>query len=148
MLELPRFLRYALRFERAFKSDDWTEVRACFRDDATYAIEGTGTAFDGVSHGSGAIVATFQKMLDQLDRRFDRRIPRLTSWPRKRDGALVLTWKARYLVGGEEATITGTSRCRFDGKRIAALGDTMLPDEVAAWVALLERHKGPAATAG
>jgi hypothetical protein len=96
MFELPRFLRYALRFERAFKTDDWTRVRACFRDDATYTIEGTDTAFDGVSHGAGAIVATFQKMLDQFDRRFDRRIPRLTSLPRKRDGALVLTWKARY----------------------------------------------------
>jgi hypothetical protein len=145
MLELPRFVRYALRFERAFKTDDWSKVRRCFHDDATYTITGTGTAYDGESRGADAIVATFRRMLDQLDRRFDRRIPKLTSWPRMRDGALTLGWKARYVLGGESTVVTGTSRCRFDGGRIRALSDAMVADEVAAWIALLERHAGPIA---
>jgi hypothetical protein len=139
MFERVRFARYALRFERAFKSDDWGPVRDCFHPDARYAIEGSGTSYDGESRGRDAILELFQRMLNELDRKFDRRSPRLTGLPRVRDGELDLRWSVRYTLRGESAIVTGRSRCRFDGGKIIELRDTLLPDECARWTALAAR---------
>lgn len=139
MFERVRFARYALRFELAFRNNNWEPVRACFHPDARYVIEGTGTAYDGEARGDAAIVALFERMLDEYDRRFDRRIPRITSLPRVRDGELSFRWSVRYTLRDEAAVVTGTSYCRFDGGRIARLRDVMHPDEVARWAALAAR---------
>ena len=139
MFERVRFARYALRFERAFKSDDWEPVRECFHPDARYVIAGTATAYDGEARGAGAIVRLFQRMLNEYDRRFDRRSPRITSWPRVRGGELDFRWSVRYTLRGERTLLTGRSQCRFDGGKIIELRDTMLPDEVARWGALAAR---------
>jgi hypothetical protein len=141
MFERTRFVRYAMKFERAFRSDDWTAVRRCFHDDAIYTIEGA-PGFDSDNRGPDTIVALFKHMLDQVDRRFDRRIPRPAGWMRVRDGELVVPWRARYVAGADSVTLDGTSHCRFDGAKIAFLRDTMIPEQVAAWLALCERHTG------
>jgi hypothetical protein len=139
MLELVRFARYALRFERAFKDDDWGPVKACFHPDARYIIAGSGTEYDGEARGPDAIAALFQRMLDALDRRFDRRSPRLTAFPRVRGGELDLRWSARYTLRGESTIVTGRSQCRFAGGKISELRDTMVADECARWIALAAR---------
>ena len=139
MFERLRFARYALRFEVAFRNNNWEPVRACFHPDARYIIEGTDTAYDGEARGDAAIVALFERMLDEYDRRFDRRIPRITSLPRVRGGELGFRWSVRYTLGADSAIVTGDTRCRFDGGRIALLHDKMRPDEVARWVALAAR---------
>src|SRR5215510_598326 len=119
MWERARFARYALRFERAFKSDQWDAVKACFHPDAKYVVEGSATAWDGETQGPDAIAAFFKRMLDELDRKFDRRIPRIKSWPRVKDGELRMRWAARYIKGDAQAVLNGESRCRFkDGKII------------------------------
>ena len=71
MFERIKFVRYALKFEAAFKSDVWHDVRACFHDDAVYVIEGSASQYDGTHAGSDAIVDVFKRMLDDFDRRFD-----------------------------------------------------------------------------
>lgn len=139
MFERVRFALYALRFERAFRSDDWDPVRACFHPDARYTILGTGTPYDGETRGADAIMQLFRRMLDEVDRKFDRRSPRITSIPRVRGGELSFRWSARYTLRGEAAVVTGLSQCRFDGGRIVDLRDTMLPDECARWLALAAR---------
>jgi hypothetical protein len=125
VLQLFRFARYALRFERAFSSDDWYPVRACFHDHATYVMVGS-PPFSGETHGGDNIVALFKRMLDSFDRRFDRRIPRFASWPRIASaGALSFRWRVRYLLGSDGFVLTGLTECRYSASRILHLRDTM-----------------------
>ncbi len=102
-------------------------------------ISGSRSSYDGEVRGRDAIVDTFRRMLDQYDRRFDRRRPRITSWPRVRGGELDFRWSVRYTLRGEHAIVTGRSQCRFDGGLIIELRDTMLPEECARWAALAAR---------
>ena len=139
VFERIRFARYALRFERAFKSDDWGPVKACFHPEARYVVAGTGLSYDGEARGRDAIVQVFQRMLNEYDRKFDRRIPRITSWPRVRGGELDFRWAVRYTLRDESAVVTGHCQCRFDGGSIIELRDTMRPDECARWAALAAR---------
>ena len=136
MLERYRFVRYALKFERAFKTDQWDAVKACFHPDATYTVLGTDTEWDTEVRGSDAIVAFFKKMLDEGDRQFDSRRPRPTSFPRIRDGELCLPWAATYTMGDQSIVLHGESRCRFSGGKILALSDTMRADETQRWIAM------------
>lgn len=139
MFERVRFARYALRFERAFRSDDWGLVQPCFHPDARYLIEGTGTAYDAETRGAGAIMELFRRMLNDWDRKCDRRSPRITSWPRVEDGELSFRWSVRYTLRGDSSIITGVSRCRFEDGKIFHLRDTMLPDECARFLAMIAR---------
>jgi len=139
MFERVRFARYALRFERAFKNDQWGPVRDCFHPDACYTIIGSGTAYDGETRGRDAIVQLFQRMLNDADRKFDQRRPRLVGWPRVRDGQLDLRWSATYTLRGESVVVTGRSQCRFSGGEILDLRDTLVADECARWLALAAR---------
>jgi ketosteroid isomerase-like protein len=132
-----RFMRYALKFERAFKTDDWSKVKACFHPDARYIVAGSATEWDGETRRPDAIVAFFKRMLDALDRKFDKRIPGLRGFPRVVDGELRVLWKARYVKGGDATTLNGESRCRFSGGKIIELSDTMDPDECRKWAALI-----------
>jgi hypothetical protein len=82
-------------------------------------------------------VAFYKRMLDELDRKFDQRVPRLRGWPRVRDGELIVRWKARYVKGSESMVLHGESRCRFDGGKIIELRDRMDPDECRRWGAII-----------
>lgn len=141
MLELVRFARYALRFERAFKSDDWSRVRRSFSDDAHYIIDGGGQ-FTGEVVGGDAIISKFRQMLNDFDRRFDRRIPALRGIPKVKRGTVTFSWVAKYVVGGESANLTGTSDCVFERGRITRLHDRMRDDECErAWELVQRRGK-------
>jgi ketosteroid isomerase-like protein len=137
MWERVRFVRYALRFERAFKTDEWTAVKACFHPDARYIVEGSDSEWDGESRGPDAIAAYFKRILDAMDRKFERRIPGVRGWPRVADGELRLLWKARYVAPGGEVVLNGESRCRFSDGKIIELRDLMNADECRAWAALI-----------
>ena len=100
MWERIRFARYPLRFERAFEDDDRGPVKACFHPEARYVIEGSATEWDGETRGPDAIAALFKRMLDELDRKLQKRIPGLTAWPRVRAGELQL--ELRDLMDAEE----------------------------------------------
>jgi hypothetical protein len=137
MLELARFARYALRFERAFRDDRWGPVEDCFARDATYTITGTATRYDGETRGAHAIVQLFKYMLDEVDRKYDKRSPRPRGLPRVTGGEVVVPWAARYTIGDRGTTLTGESRCRFAAGKIAALSDAMVANEVRAWMRLV-----------
>jgi SnoaL-like domain len=139
MLDLIWFVRYAYRFERAFRTDRWDAVRSCFRDDASYEIAGSGTSYDGIVRGADAIVTLFRRMLDEVDRRYDRRQPRLVGIPRVLGGEVCIAWSVKYSLDTVTAIVTGTSRCAFEHGRIRHLHDAMHADECARWVALVAR---------
>ena len=136
MFERVRFSRYAWRFERAFKTDDWEPVKECFHPDARYFIVG-GPPDIAETHGADNIIRLFQRMLNEIDRKYDKRSPRLSGWPRLRDGELSLHWSVKYTLGERSTVLTGESRCRFDGAKIIELRDTMPPDEIARWRAMV-----------
>ena len=133
---LVRFARYALRFERAVKSDVWGDVRACFADDATYEVVGTATQYDGILRGGDAVVDGLRTFVSEVDRKYDKRQPRAVGLPRFEDGTLVLRWSVRYVMGADARIITGTTRCRFQAGRIAMLHDAMHADECERWLSL------------
>jgi hypothetical protein len=137
MFERLRFARYALRFERAFKTDRWDDVKACFHPEARYIVRGSGTSYDGEVAYPGAIVAFFKRMLDDLDRKFDSRKPGFRGFPSVRGGELFLPWKARYSIGDQSVVLTGDSRCRFKDGKIIELSDTMIEAEAKAWGAMV-----------
>jgi len=139
VFELVRFTLYALRFERAFRNNDWRGVRRCFADDAVYAIHDGASPYDGETYGGDAIIALFEQMLDELDRRFDRRIPKLTAWPRSRRGVVTIRWRVRYVLGEDHVDLNGVSVCRFQRGKIVYLEDTMPTDEIRAVLALVGR---------
>jgi hypothetical protein len=124
---VARFVRYALRFERAFKTDEWQPVAACFDDDAVYRMIGA-PPFESEIRGANAIVKHFQENLDDFDRRFDRRSPKITSLPRITRNTLDFDWRARYVLGADSFVLIGRTHCVFRGKCIHALTDTMDPD--------------------
>jgi hypothetical protein len=141
MLELVHFARYALRFERACKSDDWSRVRRSFADDASYLIDG-GAVFTGEVHGADEIVHKFRQMLNDFDRRFDKRLPGLRGLPRVKDGTVTFSWTAKYIVGKESALLHGTSHCTFERGRITRLHDEMNVEECErAWDLVQRRGK-------
>lgn len=141
MLELVRFARYAWYFERAFRSDDWRAVRRCFHDDARYVMHGL-PPFDGETRGADNIVALFQRMLDDVDRRFDRRVPGIRGLPRVRDRTLTMQWRVRYVAGDRSALLDGRTACRFDRGRIQLLEDWMSADQIAGVLALRDAISG------
>lgn len=141
MLELVRFARYALRFERACKSDDWSRVRRSFADDAHYIIDGA-AVFTGEIVGGDAIVSKFRQMLNDFDRRFDKRVPGLRGLPKVKHGTVSFAWTAKYLVGGESALLTGSSDVTFDKGLIVRLHDQMVAEECErAWDLVQRRGK-------
>jgi hypothetical protein len=136
VFERIRFARYALRFERAYKTDRWDDVAACFHSDAVYAIEGAGP-HDREAHGPGVIVALLKDMLDRVDRRYDKRVPKLAGFPRVRAGVLHVPYSATYKKGADSVVLHGESACRFAGDKIIELRDTMVPAEVERWFSLV-----------
>jgi hypothetical protein len=96
--------------------------------------------FHGETHGADRIVALFQDLVEQFDRRFDRRDPRLESWPRVGpSGLLRFRWRVRYTLGEELFLLGGTTECRYRGARILLLKDTMNESECICAAALIER---------
>ena len=138
VLSLLRFGRYALRFERAYKTDVWTGVRACFADDASYQVIGTNTVYDGITHGGDAVVTTLQRFVTEVDRKYDKRQPRADGLPRFEQDTLVLGWSVRYAIGTDARIISGTTRCRFERGKIAMLHDAMNADECARWISRVQ----------
>lgn len=141
MLELARFIRYAVRFERAVRSDDWSRVRRSFADDASYLIDGGGV-FTGEVHGGDEIIRKLRSMLDEFDRRFDKRIPGLRGLPKVKAGTVTFSWTAKYVVGRDSIVLHGTSHCTFARGLIVRMHDEMIPDECErAWELVQRRGK-------
>ncbi len=89
------FFNYALAFESAVATDDWSSIEPYFTEDAVSEIQGT--LFPGWFEGRSAVLTAFKHSCDQLDRRFDFREPRLLELPERIDGGVhirfVLTFR-------------------------------------------------------
>jgi hypothetical protein len=139
MLNVLRFAAYALAFERAYRTDDCRKVGKYFTGGARYLMNG-GPPFEGESRGRAEIVEGFRRSVDAFDRKFDRRIPRITTVPRTRDGWLTFGWQVTYVKGEDRFRLHGTTHCQHQRGRIAVLRDAMDPTDCAAaaiWITRL-----------
>ena len=69
MSKVAHFAAYAGAFEKAFASDDWSQVEPFFTEDAVYDAK-IDTPLGGLFEGRDAILAYFDRVLNGFDRRF------------------------------------------------------------------------------
>lgn len=137
---IPRFAEYAAAFEKAYESDDWSEVEAFFDEDAVYEV---GLPLLGASRCEGrvAILAWFKDVLDRFDRRFESRELRLLEGPKESDGEVWIRGTATYrLAGLPDLTLLLEESVRFEHDRIVHLEDRYSPEMVAETEAYLRDH--------
>jgi len=131
MSNIPRFAAYAAAFEKAFESDDWTELEAFFDEEAVYEV---GLPILGTERceGRAAILAWFPDVLDRFDRRFASRELELLDGPNETDGEVSIRGSATYRAEGVPNFVLVLEEfVRFDGEKIVHLEDRYAPEMVA-----------------
>ncbi len=140
MSNKERFQAYAMAFEKAFESDDWTIVAPYFAEDAVYEVPG-GPPFGGKHEGKAAILAAFKQALDGFDRRFDSRELELLEGPTTENGSVWLRWCATYRAGGlPNLRIEGEETADFENGCIKRLEDHIPESESERTLAFLGAH--------
>lgn len=83
---------YAMAFEQTFADDDWSRLAAHFAPDAEREVLGGGMlAYHSV--GRDEVIADLRRGVEDMDRRFDLRIPEVVAGPAERDGAVWMDWR-------------------------------------------------------
>lgn len=141
-MSIPRFAAYAAAFEKAYETDDWSEVAACFADDAVYEVP-LDPPLGGRFQGRDAILAYFKRVLDGFDRRFETRQLELLEGPTQTGNQVWLRGRARYSAAGvPELVLELEEIATFAGERIVRLEDRYDPKVGPAVAAYLAEH-GP-----
>jgi ketosteroid isomerase-like protein len=131
MGRLTPFTNYAIKFEQAYASGDWTLVAPCFTEDAVYAVTGA-PGMAGEHAGRAAVLAHFDGMTRGFDKRFTSREVVALEGPEERGDYVYMRWAAIYrLTGAPDLRMEGRSRAFFRGEQISRLEDE-IPAEVAA----------------
>lgn len=141
MSQIARFAAYAAAFERAYESDDWSEVGSYFADDAVYEI---GLPILGAERceGRSAIVAWFKEVLDRFDRRFETRELTLLEGPRQGGDEVWIRGTATYTARGvPDLVLTLAETIRFDGDEIVHLADHYTPEMLEGTVRYVIEHR-------
>jgi len=120
---IERYLAYAVEFERAFRSDDWTTVAPFFTEDAVYDVP-LEPPFGGRFEGRAAILAYFKDILDRVDRRFETRKGAILEGPREEGGSVWIRGRVVYGAAGvPDALVELEEVADFEGDRIRRLVD-------------------------
>ena len=136
-MSIPRFAAYAAAFEKAYETDDWSEVGSFFTPDAVYDVP-LDPPIGGRFEGRDAILAYFKRVLDGFDRRFETRELELLEGPELRDGAVWIRWRGSYRVADAPPFVMeGEETARFRGDAIERLEDRFesgAAGKLAAWM--------------
>jgi hypothetical protein len=123
MDNLTHFLAYAGDFEKTYKDDDWSRLRAYFTDDAVYEVKGLGV--DCRLQGSASIFKGIKRSLDHFDRTFESRKIAVTSDPEVDGDVIRIGWTVTYgKTGLEPFPLRGRTEVRYRDGKIAYLGDS------------------------
>jgi predicted ester cyclase len=137
---VERFAHYAMAFEQAFASDDWSALPACFTPGASYETYGAGP-LAGCAVGREAVVARLRGLVGGIDRRFDRRVPAIIDGPRERDGGVWMRFALTLERDGlPPLTIHGDHTVLYDGEQIARIEEYVPARDGAAVEAYLAAH--------
>lgn len=133
-----RFIRYAADFDRTVQDDDWSRVRAHFTEDAVRE-EHEPPVIDIRVEGLDRIIEQWRDMVENIDRKFDRRIV-VNSGPVTQQGdVVVFPWVGVYVLDGTPALFgEGREVATYRGSRIRHLRTTWSPETVErnlSWVA-------------
>ena len=141
MAALERFGAYFGAFEKAYESDDWTEVGDFFHEDAIYEV-GLPEPFGGTFDGRDAILAYFKRILDGFDRRFASRTVTGLEGPTLDGDVVSIRGRADYTGGGglPDVGFELVELVTFDGDRIRRLEDRYDEANTAIVDAYLEAH--------
>jgi hypothetical protein len=116
--DLERFLAYALAFEQAVWSDDWTVLAPHWRPDGAHLAHAAAPLASD-DRGRDAAIAGLRASVHGIDRRFDVRIPEIVEGPVPRaDGV----WM-RFALTLRRA---GLPELRFEGEHLARYQDGAL----------------------
>jgi ketosteroid isomerase-like protein len=138
MSRIGQVLSYAIAFEGAYFTDDWSRIDPFFTDDAVYQPLG---AFGGPIEGRDALKAAFKMMVNGFDRRFASRAVEVVEGPTERDEAVWFRWAATYtLPDAPTLRMIGEETVVFAGDRICRLEDRMSDEETKKVQAFLATH--------
>ena len=141
-MSIAHFAAYAAAFEKAFESDDWSEVAECFAADAVYEVP-LDPPLGGRFRGRDEILAYFKRVLDGFDRRFESRQIELLEGPTQTGNQVWLRGRARYNTAGvPELVLELEEIATFAGEQIVRLEDRYDPKAGPALAAYLAEH-GP-----
>jgi hypothetical protein len=128
MSNVGKFAAYAAAFEKAYESNDWSEVERCFADSAVYEVE-LDPPMGGRFEGRAAIIEYFRFVLDAFDRRFASREVALLDGPTEKDDSVWLRGAATYRAPGiPEFVLELEMTVRFDAKQICQMFDHYEPE--------------------
>jgi hypothetical protein len=131
MSVIPRFAAYAAAFERAYESNEWSEVEDFLGEDVVYEI-GMPLLGDAVREGRDEVLAWFPDVLDRFDRQFDSRELELLDGPTEKDDEVWILGAATYRSEGfPDLVLELEETIRFEGDDIVHLVD-LYTDEVQA----------------
>jgi len=120
-----RFTAYALAFEQVLVDDDWSRLEQYFSPDAVRHVVGGGPLAEH-SSGREAVIADLRACVEELDRRFDRRLPEILSGPSERDGVVWIDWRLTLQRDGlPDLRVEGTHGTHFDGERICRIEEAV-----------------------
>lgn len=137
-----RFVEYALAFEQVLVTDDWSSLEALFAPDAIRQVVGGGP-LAALSIGRDAVIGDLRRGVDELDRRFDRRLPEIISGPSEHNGAVWMDWRLTLQRDGlPDLVIEGTHGTAFDGERICRIDEAVTNAHTERVEAYLAAHGG------
>lgn len=143
MSHIKQFAAYAAAFEKAYESDDWSEVAEYFAEDAVYEINLPILGADRCK-GRDEIIAWFKSVLDRFDRRFETRNLFLLEGPKEDGNEVWIKGNATYTAAGvPDLVLTLAETIRFEGDRIVHLEDHYTPEMLEETVRYALAH-GPA----
>jgi hypothetical protein len=140
MSNIARFAAYAAAFERAYVSDEWSEVEAFFAPKAVYEV---GLPLLGTDRCDGReeIIAWFPKVLNDFDRCFESRELTPLEGPVEKESAVWLRGRATYRAPGvPDFDLELEESLHFEGDLIVKLVDVYTPEMKSACEAYLKEH--------
>jgi steroid delta-isomerase-like uncharacterized protein len=140
MGDVERFVEYALAFEEVLGSDDWSRLDAYFTEDAERDVKGGGPLAVR-SFGRTAVIDDLHRGVDELDRRFDERVPEVLSGPTLREGAIWIEWRLNlHRAGLPKLVVEGSHGAWYRDGRICRIHEEVSDAFGASVAAYLERH--------
>lgn len=123
MSHIQHFVRYAAAFEKAYASDEWSEIGSLFCEDAVYEVQ-LEAPIGGRFEGRDAILAYFRRVLDGFDRHFATREVELLEGPREEGDSVWVRGSARYTADAvPDLRFELEETVWFDGGQIRRLED-------------------------
>lgn len=131
-------MSYAMAFEAAYATDDWSRIDPFFTEDAVYQPL---SAFGGAIEGRDALRSAFKMMVTVFDRRFATRTIEVIEGPTERDDTVSFRWAGTYTLPDAPALrMIGEETLVFAGDRIRRLEDRMSDEETKKVQAYLATH--------